>query len=416
MSGQFALIWRKVTGRIWFRSGLFGLVGVATVALAASVGPVFPEGWSERIGSGSVRDLLEIMASSMLLVATFSLGTMVAAFTAAATIATPRASTILIDDPVAQNVLATFVGAFVFSIIGLVALSAGIFAEDGRTVLLVVTVAVILLVIATLFGWLDYLANLVRLGEVLNKLEARAVETMLARAKSPYLGGLPFVELPAGAHPVHQDETGYAASIDMPALERIAETAGGTIHVEITPGQLVDPSRALARSSWRPSDAERAAIRKAWVVARERSFDQDPRYCLIVLSEVASRALSPGVNDPGTAIAIIGRLQRLLAIWAAERRRAPGGEDWPLSRRVHVRPLVAAELFEDSFGPLARDAAPMVEVGIRLQKSLNALSRMCEDDYAQAAKLQSGRALDQAREALVLASDVERLALASQGR
>jgi uncharacterized membrane protein len=47
-----------------------------------------------------------------------------------------------------------------------------------------------------------------------------------------------------------------------------------------------------------------------------RYFDEDPRFGLITLSEIASRALSPAVNDPGTAIQIISSYVRLFSLWA----------------------------------------------------------------------------------------------------
>jgi uncharacterized membrane protein len=56
-------------------------------------------------------------------------------------------------------------------------------------------------------------------------------------------------------------------------------------------------------------------MRKAFVIGDMRYFDEDPRFGLITLS-VASRALSPAVNDPGTAIQIISSYVRLFSLWA----------------------------------------------------------------------------------------------------
>jgi uncharacterized membrane protein len=51
-------------------------------------------------------------------------------------------------------------------------------------------------------------------------------------------------------------------------------------------------------------------------LSRMRSFAQDPRFCLSVMAEIACRALSPAVNDPGTAIDVIGRGVRILSAYA----------------------------------------------------------------------------------------------------
>jgi len=408
--GRLAWALRRLTGRLWFRAGAYGLGAVAAVTLATWADPLVPAGLGARITPDAVRGLLEIMASSMLVVATFSLGTMVSAFTAAASIATPRASTILIEDPVSQNVLATFVGAFVFSIIALVAMTAGYAGDGGRVVLLVATVAVIVAVIATLFGWLDYLANMVRLGEVANKVEARAERVLRGRAATPTLGGQALGIVPHGAVPVLHARTGYVAFLDMAALEVAAETAQGQIYVLGQPGTLADPSLPLAMTSWHPDDDASEAIRRAFTIRAERVLDQDPRFALCVMSEIASRALSPGINDPGTAIAIIGRLQRLLTGWNRALRDASADDGTADCPRVYVAPLKAADLFEDAFGPLARDGAGVVEVGIRLQKCLAALAAIGDPDFAAAARTQATRALGQARATLTLESDVEALA------
>jgi uncharacterized membrane protein len=395
----------QFTSQLWFRVSLYGLAAMLSVLLAGWAAPLVPRGIAERIGDTAVRDLLEIVASSMLLVATFSLGTMVAAFSAASGMATPRAARILIADPISQNVLGTFIGAFVFSIVGLVALSLGYYATDGRAVLLLGTALVILAVIVTLFGWLDYLVNLVRLGAIVDKIEAHAADVIRERLRYPGLGGHILTEVPDGSHPVTLADTGYIANLDVRALQEVAEAAGGTICVTRTPGSVAGPAAPVAWTSWTADTETQASIGRAFAITAERSFEEDPRYGLIVLAEIASRALSPGINDPGTAIGIVVRLQRLLTIWA----RGSAVAEAPHCPRVHVAAPAAGDLIEDAFGPLARDGAPMVEVGLRLQKSLAALAGLGDAAVAEAAKVQSARALEQAERALVLASDVERL-------
>ena len=66
------------------------------------------------------------------------------------------------------------------------------------------------------------------------------------------------------------------------------------------------------------------AFCSAFAIGDSRSYDQDPRFGLIVLGEIAAKALSPGVNDPGTAIQVIGAGVRLLDVWLE-----PPGEGAP---------------------------------------------------------------------------------------
>ncbi|MCZ9336028.1 DUF2254 family protein, partial [Klebsiella pneumoniae] len=79
----------------------------------------------------------------------------------------------------------------------------------------------------------------------------------------------------------------------------------------------------------------------------------------------AAKALSPGVNDPGTAIQVIGTGVRLLDVWVQ-----PPEDDGPRPPRCDrlLGPGVAAEdLLEDLFGPIARYGAGDLAVAMRLQ-------------------------------------------------
>lgn len=402
--------WDQITARLWFRVSLFALGAVLTALVAVGIAPLVPPWVTERIGEEATWDILTILASSMLVVATFSLGTMVQAFAAAASSATPRAARLLIDDPFSQDVLATFLGAFVFAMVGLVALGFGYYSLEGKTVLLVAAGLVILIVIATFFAWLDHLANMVRLGETQRKIELRARRVLAARAAEPLLGGVALGDDDRLGTPVLAGETAYVRHLDMGALQAIAEAADGRIAVAAPAGALADPTRPLVWTSWGPDAAERAAIRRAFALGAERSFDQDPRFCLEVLAEIGSRALAAGDNDLGTAIAVIVGQQRLLTDWGL----APAARTAPARfPRVAIAPLAVADLFEDAFGPMLRDGAPIVEVGLRLQKALATLAALGLADFAAEAQALSRRAVAHAAVALCLDEEKARLAAAA---
>src|SRR5690606_26120894 len=144
-------------------------------------------------------------------------------------------------------------------------------------------------------------------------------------------------------------------------------------------------------------------IANAFSIDAERSFDQDPRFGLIVLAEIAQRALSPAVNDPGTAIDVIGRVVRVLSIWAE-----PSEAEDVLFPNIHVSPIAVEELFDDFFLPVARDGAGMVEVQVRLQKALAALSRLDAPRYREAAAKHSALALERMRNAGGMEIDLSR--------
>jgi len=156
-----------------------------------------------------------------------------------------------------------------------------------------------------------------------------------------------------------------------------------------------------------PADHKAAAdLLKGVVIGDGRTFQQDPRFGLVVLSEVASRALSPAVNDPGTAIDVIGTASRILSTWAAQHWEEEPRTKYP---RVGVPGLSAADCFEDVFAPIARDGARHVEVGIALQEALADLAEVPAPGFAAAAAHQSAKALARAELALDLDEDKRRL-------
>jgi uncharacterized membrane protein len=407
MMSRWEWVFVQFTGRLWFWAALYGIAAVATALVAVWLAPLIPDRVSAEIGADAVEDLLKIIASSMLAVATFSLSTMVASFAATTAAATPRAAQILIEDRTAQNAIATFIGAFLFSLVGIIALRTGVYGSSGRVVLFGVTILVILAVVLTLFRWIDYLSQLGRLGKVINKVEKVAHEALQAQFASPHLGGLPWKPPPPDAHPVRAGEVGYIQHLDIAALTEVATGANGSIYAARRPGSFVDAREPLVWVTWQPTDEEAARLSSAFLIGPDRSFKQDPRFGMIVLSEIASRALSPGVNDPGTAIDIIGRLVRLLSDCT---RKSESGEEKIKFENVYVPAIEISDLFDDVFTPIARDGADNVEVGIRLQKALMSLARLPERPYREHALRHSSLALKRANAALVLQEDKDTIA------
>ena len=122
MRSKVAWLLGRLTRKIWIRVVAFAALAIVAVGVAKLLAPYVPPAWAARIGADAVEKILSILATSMLAVTTFSLSIAVSAFSAAASTATPRATALLQEDRTTQNVLATFLGAFLFSLLGLIAL------------------------------------------------------------------------------------------------------------------------------------------------------------------------------------------------------------------------------------------------------------------------------------------------------
>lgn len=152
------------------------------------------------------------------------------------------------------------------------------------------------------------------------------------------------------------------------------------------------------------SDSEQ--IIQSFQIGNDRLFDDDPRFGLVVLSEIALRALSPAVNDPGTAINIIGTLVRLFVLWNEPAKAKAADEHIPKYDRVEVPDILARDMFDDAFTGIARDGAGTVEVMVRLQKALQSLALIGDAPMKEAAKHHARLALERARFALNLTQDL----------
>ena len=403
---RLRFILNRFRERLWVKPFVVCLLSIAGVfAAKLADGSALLIQIMPPIAAGSLDTLLSIMASSMLVIATFSVTSMVSAYASAANTATPRSFALIIADDASQNALSTFVGAFIFSIVALTAVKNGYFETAGLFLLFCITAAVFSLVIITFVRWVDSIARLGRMGSTINKVEQATAKALKLRRNAPTLLGMR-MQSPARGLSVFAEETGYVQHIDMAVLQKWAEDTQVRVVVAALPGTLVGPGRALAyvsRSSDDPDEIDFRCVINAFQMGSDRLFDDDPRFGLVVLSEIAGRALSPAVNDPGTAIAIVGSLVRLFAQWSEP--ATTECQEALRYERVEVPELSVQDMFDDAFTAIARDGAGLVEVSVRLQKALHSLASIDNMEMRNAAGQHAQLALKRARLALDMEED-----------
>lgn len=390
--------------RLWVKPLIICLLSIVAAFAARLADGTALAQLAPAIAADSIETLLSIMASSMLVIATFSVGSMVSAYASAGSTATPRSFTLVVADDASQNALSTFVGAFIFSTVALTAVKNDYFETAGLFILFVVTVTVFGVVILTFVRWVDRIARLGRMGSTIDKVEKATANALKRRRDAPTLCGVP-ARREARGQPVFAASVGYVQHIDMAALQAWAEDEGAQVEVTALPGTFAAPDRALAyvsTQSGEPVKIEGKRVVESFQIGGDRLFDDDPRFGLVVLSEIAGRALSPAVNDPGTAIDILGTLLRLLALWSEP---AALDEGDPHYDRVGVPTLSVRDMFDDAFTAIARDGAGVVEVSVRLHKTLRSLALLGDADMRDAAEYHARLALKRAHGALTLAED-----------
>ncbi|MBN9886000.1 DUF2254 domain-containing protein [Salipiger abyssi] len=384
---------------------LGAVVALAVAFLSPLVGPLIPESWAERFGPDTVVPILTILATTMLTVTTFSLSVMVQAFQSAASQATPRAYRLHLADTTTQTVLATFTGAFLYALTALVMFRTGFYSDAVSVVILGVTVLVIGAIVLAILRWIDHLSTLGSMDNTLDIVEQHARDPLNRAQAQPALGGLPLApdaQIPNSARPLPAPQSGYVQFVDMRSLHERLAAADARLTLSAAPGQHVIAGAPLG---WLLGDgAEPDGLSGCFTIGKTRTAEQDARFGIVVLSEIALRALSPGINDPGTAIDVSHRVTRLLAGIEAPGTTPP---DYP---RIEVPVVAAPDLIEDGYHPLIRAGAAHPEVIGVVLDSLATLEASDWPELAQAARQAQGYALRHAKSALTVADDRDALA------
>jgi uncharacterized membrane protein len=256
--------------------------------------------------------------------------------------------------------------------------------------------------------WIGELSSLAQTDDVIDRVAASTAKALRTRIVVDGWREQPY-QAPEEAVAVTTRKVGFVQNIDLEGLERVAAELGGVVHVEATPGVFVHAAQPLLRVTGPQllSNEVAARLRDKITIGVRRTFEQDPRYGFTVLGEIAGRALSPGVNDSGTARDVLSTTLSLLNDWLQEMNREGPKQ---ASAHLRIRSLTPSDLIEDALGPIARDGAGQLALQLELQAALCALATMGDPATADAARQHSRLALNLANQALRTEDDKRRVA------
>ncbi|TNG96792.1 DUF2254 domain-containing protein [Pasteurellaceae bacterium USgator11] len=298
----------------------------------------------------------------------------------------------------------SFISAFVYAVIAKTALGIGYYQESGRFILFLGTLAVLAYLIYTLIHWVKTLSQLGRLNNTLSKIEQATEKTLKAYRSSPFMGAQK-TEAHHFSYAIHAKNCGYLTHINMAQLQHLAEDEDCQFEIMIRPGDLVYSGMELAYTN-KPLESLSERIGEIFVLEDNRSYAQDPKFGMVVLSEVAQRALSPSVNDPGTAIKVLTILMRLLLDAKAEEQASESIK----YDRLSIIHMNEQDLLTHAFAPIARDGAGTLEIQVHLQKILHIIAKQApETAIKQAALRQASLCLQYAEHGLALEQELSQL-------
>lgn len=319
---QALKLWHYLTGSLWFVPGswMFFSVLLAVVLVALDSTLLTDEFWEWApwflIGNASgARTMLGSISSAMLTVTSLAFSLMMVTVVQTANSYTPRIIGQFLGDRRNQNVLGILLGTFLYSLLVLRAVN------DDFVPLLAVNVSILFAVISTiaLVSFINHVAQSLKVSNIAERILSQAERVILEGYPSgvgqPWTSSLSHTHAEAGAL-IYAQATGYLQLLDGNELLEVAEEAEVIIKVLYRIGEHVLEDAPLAEV-W-PADALDEtlvnSIHSTIAIGRARTEVQDARFAIRQLVDIALRALSPGINDPTTAVDMINALKRVLAL------------------------------------------------------------------------------------------------------
>jgi uncharacterized membrane protein len=105
---------------------------------------------------------------------------------------------------------------------------------------------------------------------------------------------------------------GVVQSIQLKQLVNLAAKSGAVMEVLVTVGDAVVEMTPLLRVFETRNALDENTLRQAIAIGNERTFEQDPKFAIRIIVDIAIKALSPAVNDPTTAVQAIDQIEDLL--------------------------------------------------------------------------------------------------------
>lgn len=284
--------------------------------------------WTFSGGADAARDVLAAIAGSVVTVTSLTFSLTVVTLQLASSQFSPRLLRTFSGDRFVQITLAAFLGTFVYTLTVLRTVRVETDSAPAVVPHAAITVAYLAAVVdvVLLVAFLAHLAREIRVEPMLARVHRGAQATLdaVTTPRDPERPGPPvpavFDTDDAAWRPLPAAGSGFVTGIDHDALVELAEERDLLLELQCDAGATVAAGAPLGR--WRPAgdddpdeacrDAVHAAVAGAVRTGVERTSAQDVGYGLRQLVDVALKALSPGINDPTTAVHAIGHVSTLL--------------------------------------------------------------------------------------------------------
>lgn len=386
-AGMKALIlkyWEHVRSSFWFLPSLMAAAAVGLSFITVAFDQRVTQKWLRRLGwvynggAEGASAVLQTISGSMITIAGVVFSLTLVALSLASSQFGPRILRNFMRDTINQVVLGTFIATFLYCLLVLRTIR----RDEGDLFVphLSVTLglAFALASLWVLIYFIHHVSVSIQADEVVARIGLELDHTM-DRLFPEQLGGDAYESsnMPDGRHTapprsVTAEMDGYLQIVDAETLMSFASDTDTVLTLARRPGDYVVRGMPLlhASSANRLPEDMQQRLQGAFVLGNQRTAAQDVEFVILQLVEIATRALSPGINDPFTAIACIDRVSSAFCRLAQRRFPTPCRYDEAQHLRIITVPHTFPGLMDAAFNPLRNYARSSVEVTVRLLESL----------------------------------------------
>ncbi len=328
-------------------------IPIGYAAAAVSVGLILPRietsllpAWGGGISPAAAMAMYSSIASGTITLSglVFSLVFVMVQFSATAY--SPRLVLWMSQDPRVYHAIGIFTATFLYSISAM----AWVDRQSSGRVPFVSTWLVVVLLLASVGVFIGLVRSLTRLQitSVLaftGDFARQIIDVMYPPIEGgrALAGSCELAPLPVTQRMVHRGAPRAIQFLDIERLTALAEEVDGVIEMLSAVGDTLVTTTPLLRVYGGRRTIEEKSLKKAIRTGTQRTFEQDPKYSIQLLRDIAIRALSPAVNDPTTAVQALDQIEDLLL--RLGRRRLEIGEVRDSSGRLRV--LIPVPTWED---------------------------------------------------------------------
>jgi uncharacterized membrane protein len=349
--------------------------------------------WLYGGDASTARGLLSSLLSGLMTMTSLVVSVTFVILTVSAQQLGPRLVAIFMGDRQIQAVLGLFIGTILYLLVVLRSIDDAL--GKGGVPHLAVTVGS-LLTVACLFALLFYVHKIARSIVADNVVEVVAADLRhnIAAMLPHRDGGETAERVPPTIDPPPMGEIALGRSgsiqvVDYARLMTIAAKRDLVLRVTVRAGHFVlaEGRHVIVHGPGTLNEPAIAGIREAFVIGLERSPAQDLEFGIRQLVEIGLRALSSGINDPFTAIAVVDHLAVALEdILHRPLQPVVLRDEEGLVRVVADRSSITG-LVDAAYDPLRQAASGMPPVLVRMADILGQLAPSLRDEAAVGAVL-----------------------------